>query len=286
MDSVDDIQEKTLKRTALEVRKDVVRMIGVARSGYVSSALSVVDILVYLYWKILNIRPEEPRMRDRDRLVLSKGHACPSLYAVLANRGFFDREELWNFRRLGSMLQGHPETLRTPGIDSPSGSLGMGLGLSNGIALALRLDGIGPHVFCILGDGELQEGSVWESAMQTANLGLGGVTAIVDMNGTQMQGKVVSIKKIEPVKEKFESFGWRTVSADGHDMPDLERAFSLAASGDSPCVILAATKSGKGFSLAEKGQIGSEMPIDREMMEQALRELESATRDLDGEEIL
>ncbi len=286
MNSVDDLQEKALKRTALEVRKDVVRMIGVARSGYVSSSLSVVDILVYLYWRFLNISPEEPRMRDRDRLILSKGHACSSLYAVLANRGFFDREELWNFRRLGSMLQGHPETLRTPGIDSPGGSSGLGIGLSNGIALALRLDGIGSRVFCILGDGELQEGSIWESAMQTSNLGLGGVTAIVDMNGTQMDGEVVSIKKIEPVKGKFESFGWRTVSVDGHDMVDLERAFSFAASEGSPCVVLAATKSGKGFSLAEKGQIGSEMPIDREMMEQALRELESATTDLDREETL
>ncbi|GAB6281063.1 MAG: transketolase [Thermovirga sp.] len=280
------LEKRALERTALEVRKDVVRMIGVARSGYISSSLSAVDILVYLYWGFLNIRPEEPRMRDRDRVVLSKGHACPSLYAVLANRGFFDREELWNFRRLGAMLQGHPETPRTPGIDSPSGSLGMGLGLSNGIAIALRLDGVGSRVFCILGDGELQEGSVWESAMQTANLGLAGVTAIIDMNGTQMEGEVVSIKKIEPVRDKFESFGWRTVSADGHDMGDLERALSVAVSGMSPCAVLAATKSGKGFSLAEKGQIGSAMSLDREMMEQALRELESATGDLDGEESL
>lgn len=281
---MDALQIRILERTALEVRKDVVRMIGVARSGYVSSSLSVVDILVYLYWKLLNIRPEEPRMFDRDRVVLSKGHACPSLYAVLANRGFFDREELWNFRRLGSMLQGHPETARTPGIDSPSGSLGMGLGLSNGIALALRLDGVNARVFCILGDGELQEGSIWESAMQTSSLGLAGVTAIVDMNGIQMEGEVVSIKKIEPVREKFESFGWRTVSVDGHDMNDLERAFSVALSGGSPCAILAATKPGKGFSLAEKGRIRSASPLDREMMEEALRELESATAALEEEE--
>lgn len=283
---MDELQHRALKRTAIEIRKDVVRMIGVARSCYVSSSLSLVDILVYMYWRLLKISPEDPRMRDRDRVVLSKGHACPSLYAVLANRGFFEREELWSFRRLGSMLQGHPETPRTPGIDSPGGSLGMGLGLSNGIALALRLDDIDSRVFCILGDGELQEGSIWESAMQTSNLGLGGVTAIVDMNGIQMEGKVVSIKRIEPVKEKFESFGWRVVSADGHDMLDLERAFSFAASGGSPCVILAATKAGKGFSLAEQGRIGSAMLLDREMMDQALRELESATMDLGREETL
>ncbi|MDO9509159.1 MAG: transketolase [Thermovirgaceae bacterium] len=278
-------QRRALERTAIEVRKDVVRMIGVARSGYVASSLSAVDILVFMYWRLLNIRPEEPRMYDRDRMVLSKGHACPALYAVLANRGFFDRKELWNFRRLGSMLQGHPETPRTPGIDAPGGSLGMGLGLSNGVALALRLDGVGSRVFCLLGDGELQEGAVWESAMQTANLGLGGVTAIVDLNGIQMDGKVVSIKKIEPVKEKFESFGWRSVHADGHDMEDLERAFSVALSDSIPSVILAETIPGKGFSMAEKGLIGSSRPLDREMMEQALRELESATKSFDGEEV-
>ena len=283
---MDALQKRELERTALEVRKDVVRMIGVARSGYVSSSLSVVDILVCMYWGFLNINPDEPRMRERDRVVLSKGHACPSLYAVLANRGFFDRKELWNFRRLGAMLQGHPEITRTPGIDSPGGSLGMGLGLSNGIALALRLDGIVSRVFCILGDGELQEGSVWESAMQTASLGLKDVTVIVDMNGTQMEGEVVTIKKVEPVREKFESFGWRTVSVDGHSMDDLEEAFSFAASGETPCAILAATRPGKGVSFAESGNIRSEMSLDREMMDQALRELESATMDLGGEETL
>lgn len=283
---MDAFQKRELERTALEVRKDVVRMIGVARSGYVASSLSVVDILVYMYWGLLNISPDEPRMRERDRVVLGKGHACPSLYAVLANRGFFDRKELWNFRRLGAMLQGHPENIRTPGIDSPGGSLGMGFGISNGIALALRLDGIGSRVFCILGDGELQEGSVWESAMQTASLGLKEVTAIVDMNGTQMEGEIASIKKIEPVREKFESFGWRTARADGHSMEDLEEAFRFAASGETPCVILASTRPGKGVSIAERGNIRSEMSLDREMMEQALRELEAATMALDGEETL
>ncbi len=278
---MDVSQRRSLERTALEVRKDVVRMIGVARSGYLGSSLSAVDILVFMYRRLLNVLPEDPRMHDRDRMVLGKGHACPALYAVLAERGFFDRKELWNFRRLGSMLQGHPEMLRTPGIDAPGGSLGMGLGLSNGIALALRLDGVGSRVFCLLGEDELQEGSVWESAMQTSCLGLGNVTAVVDMNG-----KVASARKIQPVMDKFGSFGWRTVHADGHDMEDLERAFSFAASDPVPCVILAETLSGKGFSMAEKDLIGASMPLDREMMEQALRELESGTKSLDREEEL
>lgn len=279
-------RRRSLERTALEVRKDVVRMIGVARSGYLGSSLSAVDILVFMYRRILHVLPEDPRMHDRDRMVLGKGNACPALYAVLAERGFFDRKELWNFRRLGSMLQGYPEMPRTPGIDAPGGSLGMGLGISNGIALALRLDGVGSRVFCLLGEDELQEGSVWESAMQTSDLGLGNVTAIVDMNGVQMDGKVASTRKIQPVKEKFGSYGWRSVHADGHDMEDLERAFSFAVSDPVPCVILAETLPGKGFSLAEKGLIGASIPLDREMMEQALRELESETKGLDREEKL
>lgn len=281
---MDAFLDRSLKRTALEVRKDVVRMTGVARSGYLASSLSVVDILVYLYWSLLRISPEDPRLNERDRVVFSKGHACASLYAVLANRGYFDRQELWNFRRLGSMLQGHPERPRAPGIDAPGGSSGMGIGLSNGIALALRMNGSASRVFCILGDGELQEGSIWESAMQTANLALK-VTAVVDMNGIQMEGDVVSIKKIEPLRDKFESFGWRCAGADGHDMADLERAFSGALSCDTPCAILAETRAGKGFSLAEKGLSSSLAPLNREMMEQALRELESATADLDREDI-
>ncbi len=273
-------ERRELEGLALEVRKDIVRMTGVARSGNIGSSLSLVDILVYLYWKVLRIRPEEPHWPARDRVVLSKSHACPALYAVLANRGFFDRSELWNFRRLGAMLQGHPEMVRTPGVDAPGGSVGMGIGIANGIMLASRFDGLDARVFCILGDGELQEGSIWESAMKTPDLGPGKIIALVDMNGMQMNGPVKGIRNIEPLREKFESFRWTVIEADGHDFCDLEGALALAlqrADGD-PCVILARTVPGRGFSLAEKGLLGyPSSPMNRERMEQALREMESAT---------
>lgn len=281
-------ERKELENLALEVRKDTVRMIGVARSGNVCSSLSVVDILVYLYWRVLRIRPDEPHWPARDRVVLSKSHASPALYAILANRGFFDRNELWNFRRLGSMLQGHPEVTRTPGIDAPGGSVGMGIGIANGILLAARFDGLDSRVFCIMGDGELQEGSVWESAMKTPDLGSGRMIVLVDMNGMQTNGPVRNIRNIEPVREKFESFRWKVVEADGHDFDDLERAFSLAlrTADDNPCAVLARTVPGKGFSLAEKGLLGyPSSPMDRSSMEQALREMEFAmTQAVRGED--
>jgi len=273
-------ERRELEGLALEVRKDIVRMTGVARSGNIGSSLSLVDILVYLYWKVLRIRPEEPHWPARDRVVLSKSHACPALYAVLANRGFFDRSELWNFRRLGAMLQGHPEMVRTPGVDAPGGSVGMGIGIANGLMLASGFDGLDSRVFCILGDGELQEGSIWESAMKTPDLGSGKIIALVDMNGMQMDGPVKDIRNIEPLREKFESFRWTVVEADGHDFDDLEGAFALALkrADESPSVILARTVPGKGFSLAEKGLLGyPSSPMNRERMEQALREMESAT---------
>lgn len=273
-------ERRELEGLALEVRKDIVRMTGVARSGNIGSSLSLVDILVYLYWKVLRIRPEEPHWPARDRVVLSKSHACPALYAVLANRGFFDRSELWNFRRLGAMLQGHPEMVRTPGVDAPGGSVGMGIGIANGLMLASRFDGLDSRVFCILGDGELQEGSIWESAMKTPDLGSGKIIALVDMNGMQMNGPVKDIRNIEPLREKFESFRWTVVEADGHDFGDLEGAFTLALkkTDEGPSVILARTVPGKGFSLAEKGLLGyPSSPMNRERMEQALREMESAT---------
>lgn len=277
-----DISERrNLERKAVEARKDVVRMTGVERSGYLAASLSVVDILVFLYWKEMNIRPAEPLWHGRDRFVPGKPHACPALYSVLANRGFFDRKELWNFRRLGSMLQGYPETPRTPGIDASGGSLGMSLGISNGMALALRLDGSEQRVFCLMGDVELQEGSVWESVMQTANLGLDKVTVIVDMNSSGMHQGEDSVKEIEPVRNRFESFGWRVEETDGHDMDGLESAFAGTLAKNStegiPCAVLAHTIPGKGFSLAEKGCIGPLEVLDRNMMEQALREMESSS---------
>jgi transketolase len=277
-------RKKTLEMTTLTVRKDIVRMIGVAKAGHLVSSLSVVDILVYLYWERMRIRPEQPLWPDRDRLVLSKGHGCAALYAVLANRGFFDRDELWNYRRLGSMLQGHPEYPRTPGVDAPSGSLGMGLGIAGGMALALRLDSKNSRVFAILGDGELQEGSVWESAMTASHWRLGNLVAIVDLNGVQMEGSVSKIKGIEPVAAKFEAFGWATLKCDGHEMESIEKAMNDAISNDrTPTVILAVTKPGKGVTIAEKIKRRPAEPLGRYSMEEALGELENMSEDYSKE---
>ncbi len=269
-------RKQGLEMTALKVRKDVVRMIGVARGGHLLSSLSLVDLLVFLYWETMNIRPDEPLWPERDRLVLSKGHGCPALYAVLANRGYFDREELWNYRRLGSMLQGHPEYPRTPGIDAPSGSLGMGLGIAGGMALALRSGGKECRVFAVLGDGELQEGALWESVMTASHWKLGNLVAIVDVNGVQMEGSVDNIKKLEPLADKFETFGWNSAFCDGHDMDSIEKALPKCLSGlDSPSVILAGTKPGKGVKAAERGELDPVEPLDRIAMDEALRELEA-----------
>ncbi len=269
-------RKSVLEETALKIRKDIVRMVGVAKGGHLLSSLSLVDVLVFLYWETMNIRPGEPLWPDRDRLVLSKGHGCPALYAVLANRGYFDREELWNYRRLGSMLQGHPEYPRTPGIDAPSGSLGMGLGIAGGIALAFRADRKKSRVFTVLGDGELQEGALWESVMTASHWKLDNLVAIVDVNGVQMEGSVKDIKKMEPLKAKFESFGWLTAACDGHDMDSIEKsvAGSLSQTG-APSVILAVTHPGKGVTAAEKGELGFVEPLDRITMEEALHELEA-----------
>lgn len=269
-----------LENTALTVRKDIVRMIGVAKAGHLLSSLSLVDLLVYLYWEAMKVRPGDPSWPDRDRLVLSKGHGCPALYAVLANRGYFDREELWNYRRLGSMLQGHPEYPRTPGVDAPSGSLGMGLGIAGGMALALRLEGRNARVFAILGDGELQEGSLWESAMTAAHWKPGNLVAIVDANGMQMEGPVQRVKDIEPLAAKFDAFGWSAATCDGHDMDSIAEAIDNALSHqEKPSVVLAATISGKGVSMAENGGFRPAEPLGRHAMEESLRELEAMSGD-------
>jgi len=273
---MDKDREKFLAKTALEVRKDVVRTIGVANANHLASSLSVVEILVYLYWEVMRVDPQRPNWEGRDRLVFSKGHACPALYAVLARLGFFDREELWSYRRLGSMLQGHPEYRRTPGIDASSGSLGMGLGIAVGMALSLRLRKSASKVYCLLGDGEFQEGVVWESIMNASHYKLDNLTAIVDVNGCQMEGRIENISNLEPMEEKLEAFGWKVLSCDGHDLKELEKVFTeINMHKGSPTIILARTRPGKGLKKIEEGLLRPTEPVTRLLMEEALRELEA-----------
>lgn len=272
---MDKMIEKRLEIIANTVRKDVVRMTGIARSGHLASSLSIVDILTVLYWNIMEVSPEEPNLVSRDRFVLSKGHGCPALYAVLSHRGFFSREELWNYRRLGAMLQGHPETPRTPGIDSPSGSLGMGIGVANGMALFLKRNGFSSRVFCLAGDGELQEGSLWESLMMASHYKLGNLVLIVDRNMQQSEGRISDIMEIEPLDRKFEAFGWDTVTVDGHDMSALDSVMS-SVSAEKPVAVIAKTIAGKGVSFIESSASGPERTeLTRDLMDQALRELNS-----------
>ena len=263
-----------LESLAVSLRKDVVRMTGHARSGYISSALSVIDILLFLYEKVLRVYPEDPDRYDRDRLVMSKGHGCPALYAVLAYKGFFERDALWNFRSLGALLQGSPDSRRTPGVDVSSGAPGLGLGISNGIAMALKQDHLDSRVFCILGDGELLEGGLWESAMTSSHRSLDNLILVVDQNGDHPYDHVEKIKKINPVGDKFSAFGWNVITADGHDFNSLDRAFSRALENTgSPSVVIAKTTRGKGVSLFE-GYSAMGDRISRMETEQALAELE------------
>lgn len=265
---------KELSERALAVRRDVVRMLGLARSGLLASSLSVVDILVWLYWGVLDVRPDEPEWEGRDRFVLGKGHGCPALYSVLANRGFFPREELWSYRRLGAMLQTYPEVRRTPGIDAPGGSLGQGLGVANGLALALRGSGPGPSVVCLVGDGELQEGAMWESALTAAHHGLDSLTLIVDLNGRQMEGATEDIKSLEPMADKFLAFHWAVAECDGHDFASLRSGYGeLAKAVGRPRCLIARTRLGKGISFLEEDPSGGRMVLDRNSTDRALEEL-------------
>jgi len=235
------------------MRRDIVEMIHAAGSGHPGGSLSAVEILATLYGSVMRHDPADPKLPDRDRFVLSKGHAAPVLYAALAETGYFPREELLTLRKLGSRLQGHPDMRKLPGVEVSTGSLGQGLALANGMALALRLDGsVKPTVFCLLGDGELQEGSVWEAAMASAHYGLDNLVAIVDLNGLQIDGPTCEVMDLGNVPEKFAAFGWTVMTCDGHAVAELHDALTRAkAHVRGPIVIVARTMKGRGVSFME-----------------------------------
>ena len=245
-----DINE--LEIIARKARKNIVEQVYTANSGHPGSSLSCVDILTVLYFNQMNINPQEAKMEDRDKLVLSKGHASPALYAVLAQRGFFAEEELKEFRKLGSRLQGHPDLNKLPGIDMSSGSLGQGLSSACGIALASKLKKLNNKIYCILGDGELQEGQIWEAAMTAAHYKLDNLCVIVDNNNLQIDGTVEEVMNPYPIDKKFESFGFEVFKVDGHDMEKLLEVFESAKKiQNKPVVIIANTVKGKGVSFME-----------------------------------
>lgn len=241
-----------LREIARQVRIDIVRMLHAAGSGHLGGSLSATDLLVALFYGRLNHDPANPDWPGRDRFVLSKGHGAPALYAVLARMGYFSLKELLTLRQLGSCLQGHPDCHLTPGVEMSTGSLGQGLSVANGMALANRLDGNPAKVFVLLGDGEIQEGQVWEAAMTAAHYGLDNLTAILDNNRLQIDGFISEIMNIEPITAKWLAFGWHAIDVDGHDFAQILQALDEAdQTKGRPSIIVARTIKGKGVSIFE-----------------------------------
>ncbi len=241
-----------LKQMAATVRCDIIEMICTAEAGHPGGSLSATDIVTALYFRLMNIDPANPRWPDRDRFILSKGHACPVWYAALAERGFFDKAHLGTLRQMGSILQGHPDMNKVPGIDMTAGSLGQGLSVGIGMALAGKLKQKDYHVWVVIGDGESQEGSIWEAAMSAAKWKLDNITAILDRNNLQNDWHVDELMPIEPVADKWRAFGWHVVDIDGHDMGAVVTALEAArARTGGPTLILARTIKGKGVSYME-----------------------------------
>lgn len=246
-------QEKNgYERLACSVRKGVIEGVYSAKSGHPGGSLSIADVLTYLYFKVLNVDPKNPKMPNRDRLVLSKGHCAPALYAVLAEKGFFSKDEIKKLRHTGAMLQGHPDMKGTPGVDMSTGSLGQGISAACGMALSAKLSKEDYRVYAVLGDGELEEGMVWEAAMFAGNRELDNLTAIVDFNGLQIDGKLDEVCSPEPIDKKFEAFGWNVIKIDAHDFDEIEAAFNSALDcKGKPTVIIQKSVKGKGVSFME-----------------------------------
>ena len=242
-----------MQKIACKVRIWTIEGVFNAKSGHPGGSLSAADMITYLYFKEMNVDPANPQNPDRDRFVLSKGHCCPSLYAVLALKGFFSLEELPKLRKVGAMLQGHPDMKSTPGIDMSSGSLGQGISAACGMALAGKMDNKDYRVFTLLGDGECEEGQVWEALMFAAHKKLDNLCAIIDCNGLQIDGTVEEVGGIEPLDKKLEAFGFEVFKMDGHDFDSIEAAVNgvLSSASGKPCAIIAKTVKGKGVSYME-----------------------------------
>lgn len=243
---------KGLNEITRSIREDIVSMIHAAKSGHPGGSLSAVEILTALYFDEMNIDPSNPKMEDRDRFVLSKGHAAPVLYATLANKGYFDKEELNGLRKMGRMLQGHPDMKGIPGVEMSTGSLGQGFSVACGMAMASKLDNAPWRVYALLGDGECQEGIVWEAAMSAAHYKLDNMTAFLDYNGLQIDGNTDDVMSLGSIVDKFKSFGWNVIEIDGHDFDQIFAALDMAKSTvEKPTMIVAKTIKGKGVSFME-----------------------------------
>ena len=274
--------KKELQKTACKVRMGVIEGTYNAKSGHPGGSLSISDTLTYLYYRKMNVDAKAPDDADRDRFVLSKGHTAPALYAVLAQKGYFPEEEIKSLRHIGAMLQGHP-CIHTPGVDMSSGSLGQGISAACGMALAGKLDKKSYKVYTILGDGEIEEGQVWEAAMFAAHYKLDNLVAIVDNNGLQIDGPVTEVCSPEPITDKFAAFGWHVITMDAHDFDSIEAAFAEADKvKGQPVVIIQKSVKGKGVSFMEN-QVGWHGTApNKEQYEQAMSELRAQLAELEG----
>ena len=275
--------KQQLKITAAKVRLGIIEGVFNAKSGHPGGSLSAADVFTYLYFKEMRIDPKNPKDPDRDRFVLSKGHCAPGLYSALAQRGYFSTEELKSLRHIGAMLQGHPDMKGTPGVDMSSGSLGQGVSAAVGMALAGKLDNKDYRVYTLLGDGEIEEGQVWEAAMFASHKKLDNLCLIVDSNGLQIDGQVSEVAGPEPIDKKFEAFGFDVQIANGHCFDELEAAFEHAKTvKGKPSVIIVKTVKGKGVSFMENQVSWHGTAPNKEQYEKAMQELTAALHELEG----
>ena len=274
---------KQLKIKACKARMGIIEGVFNAKSGHPGGSLSCVDIVTYLYFNHMNVDPQNPQMEDRDRFVLSKGHAAPALYSVLALKGFFPAENLKTLRKSDSMLQGHPSMKYTPGVDMCTGSLGQGISTACGMALAAKLGNKSYRVYTVLGDGEIQEGQVWEAAMFASAKGLDNLVAVVDNNGLQIDGKISEVNSPYPIAEKFRAFGWNVIEICAHSFDEIDAAFNAAAEfKGKPSVIVANSVKGKGVSFMEDQVSWHGTAPNAEQYEQAMSELTQALAELEA----
>ncbi len=265
---------KELETKAKQIRRLIIQMLSLAGSGHPGGSLSATDLITVLYFSVLRHKPQEPNWPDRDRFHLSKGHCCPLWYSALAESGYFSVDKLWTLRQLGSTLQGHPDR-RTPGVDVAAGSLGQGLSVALGMSLAAKIDHKDYRVYVLLGDGEIQEGNIWEAAMAAAHFKCDNLCAILDYNGFQIDGAVKDIMNLEPITAKWQAFGWHTIEINGHNIKEIALAYEEAKTiKGKPSIIIAHTIKGKGVSFMENTVDFHGRSPTKEEAEKALKELE------------
>ncbi len=280
---MDNKRKTELAVIANKIRRDAVLAVYSAKSGHPGGSLSIADLLALLYFEVMNIDPKNPKMENRDRFVLSKGHTAPALYSALALRGFFPEEDIKTFRHIDSYLQGHPDMNKVPGVDMSTGSLGQGVSAAGGMALAAKLDGKDYRVYTVLGDGELEEGQVWEQAMFAAHYKLDNMTAFIDFNGLQIDGDITEVMNPTPIDKKFEAFGWHTIVTDAHDFDKLAAAIDEAkATKGKPTAVIMESVKGKNVSFMENNAAWHGSAPNEEQFKAATAELDKIIEELEA----